>query len=50
MVNDRSVMSEGQARLSDKAQDVSFSVNDPAYVDGRENLRSAVEKRGFKLR
>jgi hypothetical protein len=50
MVNDRSVMSEGQARLSDKAQAVGFSVNDPAYEDGRDNLRSTVEKYGFKLR
>jgi nitroreductase len=32
------------------AEAVGFSANDLAYMDGRENLRSTVEKRGFKLR
>lgn len=32
------------------AEAVGFSANDLAYMDGCENLRSTVEKRGFKLR
>lgn len=37
-------------KLKTFTEAVGFSANDIAYMDGRENLRSTVEARGFKLR